>query len=189
MSWLLQRRLTALRGVLVALMLTVGASGAVGDDLVYNFEVSGGEKAAGVEGWQRLLAFQTRLRELLGVPEGADLQLADVGCALCGDFEPVRAQKNGQNVLVPPVNPPATVTYVFFGKDRDRIAPIFAEAYNAVQSDKDLQSTSFRMTVSGLQTSRPLCSDYQQPCVKRAVCTMYGGCSRSSTSCVQCIMP
>jgi hypothetical protein len=173
--------------VLVALMLAVSVSAVKADDLVYNFEVSGGDKTAGVEGWQRLLAFQTRLRELLGVPEGADLQVADVGCALCGDFEPVSGKKQGQDVLLPPQNPPGTVTYVFFGKDRDRIAPIFAEAYNAVQSDKDLQSTSFRMTVMGAKASAPLCSDYQPPCVKRAVCTFYGGCSRSSTSCVQCI--
>ena len=173
--------------VLLALMLAVSASAVHADELLYNFEVAGGEKTAGVEGWQRLLAFQTRLRELLGVPEGADLQLADVGCVLCGDFEPVKAQKQGQDVLLAPGTPPGTVPYVFFGTDRDRIAPVFAEAYNAVQSDKDLQSTSFRMTVMGAKASAPLCSDYQPPCVRRPVCTMYGGCSRSSTSCVQCI--
>jgi hypothetical protein len=185
MSLMLNQRFA----VLVALMIAVSMSAANADEFVYTFEVSGGDKTAGVEGWQRLLAFQTRLRELLEVPEGADLQVADIGCALCGDFEPVKGQLQGQDVLLPPRNPPAAVSYVFFGKDRDRIAPIFADAYNVVQSDKDLQSTSFRMTVSGMKASAPLCSDYQSPCVKRPVCTMYGGCSRSSTSCVQCVMP
>ena len=60
----------------------------------YKVEVTGGSRAVlpngkTVDGWQRLLAFQTKLREKLQLADGADAQGGDVGCDLCASNEPM----------------------------------------------------------------------------------------------------
>ena len=156
----------------------------------YKVEVTGGShillpNSKPVDGWQRLLAFQTKLREKLQLTDGADEQGGDVGCDLCASNEPAL---RSDGTFGPPTTPQNKVTYRFDVDDRERVAPFFAAAYDRVQKDKDLTIADFEMKILGPVPVGESCStDYLPPCYNRPVCTLYSGCSRSQTSCVKCV--
>ncbi|MCC7257674.1 MAG: hypothetical protein IT486_04830 [Gammaproteobacteria bacterium] len=151
----------------------------------YTIEVQGGapNTTSRIQPWQRLRAFQTRLVELLAVPEDGNLQVADIGCVRCPGLDPVFDPQ--KETWVAPEKPPSSVEYILFTKDRERLTPIFREALVTVKGDPLLDDVGFRMT-EHLDADAPDCGGYPSPCNPRPVCTMYGGCSRSAYSCKKC---
>lgn len=169
---------------------------ATADEATYAINVAGGKvsQQTGIEPWQRLRSFQTRLRELLHVPEGENLQVADVGCLAtagggaqveCGDLDP-ECDAGGKSCK-PKGNAKklTAVKYIVFVKDKERLAPIFREALVTVKGDPLLDDVGFIMTEVEVGGG-PDCGGYPSPCNPRPVCTQYNGCSRSQYSCQKC---
>lgn len=176
---------SVLRKVLLfvgCVLFGVSAAVSAGDNTpkqgaIYTIVVEGGSGAK-LAPWKRLQAFNSRLHDLFGVPEDADLQVVDIGCNECQLLDD--AGKNG------PSKPPARLTYIFYGSDREAVSSKFMEAWDAVRNDKMLWDESFTMTLDGKPVAGSACSDYPPPCYNRPVCTLYAGCSKSQYSCTKC---
>ena len=143
-----------------------------------------------MQAWHRLLAFHTYLREQLGVAEGADLQSANVGCVskLCESLEPIPVP--AEEGALPPYKPAVSVTYRVYQADWDsgRLKGIFEGAEKSIADADSLKGSDFNVKDPIKSPDGSTCiPPYQPPCYDRPVCTLYGGCSRSSTSCVKCV--
>ncbi len=154
----------------------------------YSIVVKGGSvnNSKKIKPWQRLLAFDTRLHELLQVPEGEDLQTADVGCELCPQLALTFDEKTGKGIPKPGVERLTELVYIAFAKDKERLSPLFREALVTVKGDQLLDDVNFIVTESSVDLEARDCGGKPSPCNPRAVCTMYNGCSRSAYSCKKC---
>ena len=163
-----------------------------GKDVPYEYTDPGSGKKYNfiMQAWHRLLAFHTTLREQLGVAEGVDIQSADVGCVskLCEGFEPVVPA--GEEGGLAPYNPPASVTYRVYKTDwdRGRLKAVFQAAGASIEATESLAKGDFNVGAPYETPEESTCiPPYQPPCYDRPVCTLYGGCSRSSSTCVKCV--
>ena len=105
----------------------------------------------------------------------------------CGDLE--TATKSDQPKGIKKI---VSVTYSVYDDDyASGVKDLLDKALERTNKDESVGHPSTPVVVNQKLidfpfTSKPACSQFAQPCYSRPVCTMYGACSKSTTSCVKC---
>jgi len=147
---------------------------------------SAGDSAEkGYEPWRHLQRFQVHLREL---DTGNKLDV--VGCETgeelrsCDDLESaIRGnQPKGTRKI-------KTLVYQVYDSDwNSGVRELFDGALTRTNAETQTGVPWVELKVSSVAANfpEPACEQYSQPCYSRAICTAFGGCSKSKYSCLQC---